>query len=354
MAIDTVTEPTLGDRIRERLAQGHGTSKVAADLKVGVGTVYRARNEPTWPGPKASTSQRTRNAAATRKATKNAPSDTQRHADSEDSDSLRVSILRVLDRNGKYASSESLLKELGNESRWRHTGRHSLNHLLHAMTKQGYIAMTVKNEGNTKDLRNIEIADKGLRLLQGLRGEHGPEAQRVAEVFEAGGDQVAPEAFDAMLGIGGELHSDVVIEPYDGRYPSMVTTQPVRSLPAEEAAKLKLPSDPDPDAVQVAPGTFLHHGLYLRGDSPSPGDPFAEAGLLDRQRFPILKALRSRQADAAEAQAKADKYLEAAILLQDTDPDMATNLEARASDAVASTTLTPIEAEYLAYAEETR
>jgi len=29
--------------------------------------------------------------------------------------------------------------------------------------------------------------------------------------------------------------------------------------------KPTLPMDPDPDAVEVAPGTFLHWGLYLRG-----------------------------------------------------------------------------------------
>ena len=35
-----------------------------------------------------------------------------------------------------------------------------------------------------------------------------------------------------------------------------------------------LPSRPDPDAVEVSPGTFLHHGLYLRGTPPAKREPW--------------------------------------------------------------------------------
>lgn len=28
-----------------------------------------------------------------------------------------------------------------------------------------------------------------------------------------------------------------------------------------------LPSDPDPNAVELRPGVWLHHGLYLRGSA---------------------------------------------------------------------------------------
>lgn len=41
---------------------------------------------------------------------------------------------------------------------------------------------------------------------------------------------------------------------------------------AAEPARPSLPSDPDPNAVKVGKGVYLHHGLYLRGAPAEPPD----------------------------------------------------------------------------------
>jgi hypothetical protein len=45
----------------------------------------------------------------------------------------------------------------------------------------------------------------------------------------------------------------------------------------EYRAAPDLPMRPDPNAVKIAPGTTLHHGLYLRGEAPDPDSPPWEA-----------------------------------------------------------------------------
>lgn len=44
----------------------------------------------------------------------------------------------------------------------------------------------------------------------------------------------------------------------------LVQRDPRPDAVLDEARDLALRIEPDPDAVLVAPGTWLHHGLYLR------------------------------------------------------------------------------------------
>lgn len=66
--------------------------------------------------------------------------------------------------------------------------------------------------------------------------------------------------------------------------------------------------------------------------------------------WPVLGEIQKRVAEAKDAKAKADKYLEAAAMLESIDPDQAAALLAKGEAASEAFRLSPIETEYLDYA----
>jgi hypothetical protein len=261
-----------------------------------------------------------------------------------ETDSLRVTILKHLTLKGEIATARDLMAILAGQDRWRHEGLHSVQHVLHAMAKQGFITLKEsKNGTNQKQLERLRITFKGTDLLADLIKNNGagytPPLEATDQHYQAKPPKVEPinqeveEADDQVWGDApprDPLDAAIRAEDPFFRGDHAVAVMPDGSV-----------SDPlaDGPPVYVPPQTPAQAALGI--EVAVPGRP-----------YPILAELKKRSQAAAEAQARADKYMEAAILLETIDPSQSGTLQALAEDAVRATTLSPIEAEYLAFASQ--
>jgi hypothetical protein len=110
---------------------------------------------------------------------------------------------------------------------------------------------------------------------------------------------------------------------------------------------------PEPDQVTVLWG----HNLPQPDPEPDPepsvtsDPPPANAAATEPEAWPILQQLRERAAASAAANARADAYLAAAAALEAVDGSRSAELLALADGALEAVALTPLEAEYLSFAE---
>lgn len=231
-------------------------------------------------------------------------------------DSLRVAILKTLDVKGSFADSRSLITFLGRDERWHHAGLHSLHHVLHALLRDNYISAHVDNDGPNVNIQKISITPKGRKVIHPSNGGSTGfvEMDRQPKVEDNG--RADHEALrEAGIAVAVIPESDAIIDPTGGYVP-------------DEMGDPRPEPPPDQTPAEAV-------------------EEFARAVI----GYPILRELQAKAEQANTAKAKAEKMMEAAILIEDVDPDMAATLQARAEGMVELFKMTSTEAEYLIYAE---
>lgn len=231
---------------------------------------------------------------------------TARPADSISSNSLKTRLLREIARNGPYDD----IKTLTNDARrpGEGIGGHEVMHLLYALSKEGTVVFSERR--NAKRVTRIRATTKGMAAA-GYNGAHGAFAlsDRPNVPRHVSGPDRDYRTHSSKA-VGGPIERSHV-----------APQAPETAAPIVDAVPL---SEPDPE----------------------PSAPVQRA-------YPELERLRERIAAGRTREQRLDALLQAAEALSQIDPNAAADLRHRAERVAAeSPSLTALEAEYLAYAEE--
>lgn len=234
-------------------------------------------------------------------------------------DSLKNRLLQAIVEQGPLAGVPELIEAIRRPS--DSFGPHEVTHLIYSLNKQGYVSFKA-GRGKTKTdlLTDLKPTAKAKREF-GIprvppRQQFNPEGGRIAGTSRAGhavGKDYTEQKYHGNTAVGG----------------------PVERFTA--------PRQPD---VTVA-------DVVERPDSDAGHKPRTNEEPSETTEWPELQSLRARLARLEPLRARVAKLLEAAALLDGDEPDEAERLMAKAAELEdeANAGLTPIEAEYLAYAE---
>lgn len=230
---------------------------------------------------------------------------------SEKEESNKIKLLRLLATEGQFETEAALLKRINSVPDIRLAG-HEMTHVLHDLRKKGKVAFHHSpGAPNGEKLTRIGATPNGKAYIRSL-GTRPPQNEREPD----NGAYV------------GAAHEGFLAETRRTGAGSSFRRKPRWTEDRREAVTATVVAEvaPEPPPAPAA--------------SPEP-------------EYPHLADLRKRIAQGAAAQARAEAYLAAAALLEpyESEKMMVDALVGAANDLGEKNRLSPIEAEYLAYAE---
>ncbi len=249
-------------------------------------------------------------------------------------DSLKQRLLKAIALEGPFAELVDLIKTVRTGPRDTF-GNHEVMHILFGANQQGLIQFRVSGTGSQQKLRRIE-ARESLFKQMGI----DPRANRAVgrapawksrdELPQRAGDRTdfrthGPRAeggpIEHVQGLPGS--GEVVPSPlWDGG----PTVRRIIEERDERLARAEAQAEVTPARIDEEP----------------PVDT----------RWPQLSRIQAKAEAHRSAKARAEKLLEAAALLESVDARESSRLEGLANDAGSENALTPLEAEYLSFAEK--
>jgi hypothetical protein len=238
-------------------------------------------------------------------------------------ESHKIRLLRLVIDRGPFANEHELTVLLNRTPEIRLSGHESI-HILHSLRKQGKVSF-----------------------------HHSPDGPNGAKVTRITGTPNG-SAYVRSLGVKPKQNEK---EPDNGPYAGAAhngfvaaaikkAQQPVVPAPEPAPEVVARPLAPEPNPwLEPAPGPAITAGQVVAVADEAKGQS---------RKWPLLAELRAKEAGRLKAQAKAEKYLAAAALLEDDEADrlMVESLVGAANALAEGNTLSRVEAEYLAYAEE--
>lgn len=395
--------------------EGLKAPEIAVRLELGLSTVYnelaRLRRAETLEVPMGERRVALEMTHSEFAALSGSPVEPMLVASQLQQDSLKRRLLRAIVELGPYPDIKSLMQDVRSGPGDQSFGAHEVAHLIWSLQKQGFVRFNESKKkaslGSTalsairatpmgeqevglgsKDLLDSQVlakvcedgyASSSVALSADLwKDNRGPDHDQVFAALE----RLNRKGFviyklPAARGTVVEIRPtnagyDVAGVPVPGRTPqgrygnrTVGTSRPGHAvgkdmtekrhhLPwATGSAVIKEPLDPTHRA------NFPDH---QHGDEPSgppsapsvlpePAPPPAPPKVTKPGNYPLLEALKASFAERAAADAKASALADAAALLEKIDPEESERLMSRAL-AMSPPALTPLEQEFLKYAEE--
>lgn len=328
MARGSPVESAIKQRVEELLRAGQPNKAIVEATGVSTWTIKEvAKNAGIYRGAKGVLVSKTEfeQTTAKRLATKGMqpkPNGAETASTSSPGpiESNKYRLLEKIAKHGPFATVGDLTSATHDWPEVR-LGGHEVEHIVRNLQREGKVAYReAANSAHGKTLRRIEATVVGRNFVRTLVSPAPKQNERAPERVDRSGpvERITP-------------HGQLTQQP-----PAVVRLPaPARTLPLEpvEAAP---PAPPEPTAPEppVPPPT------------PEPVPAPAWSAL-----WPELAALRAKVAEKAGTEKKAERYLEAAALLEEIDAAEARRLSGIASDLVVTFQLSRLEAEYLAFAE---
>lgn len=291
MAQGVKTDPVTSDRVVAASRQGDSAKQIAKDLGLSVWTVYEIRKQR-------------------RGEWEMSPGIPQDVPAEPENASLKARILRSVVERGPFADVDALLKDFRRPDEG--VGPHEVVHLLYSLNKQDAVQFKQLKSGNKQGqmlLVDIKPGRRGYAMagipVPGYDRQRRPNGARVPGTSRnrhAAGKDYTEQRYHGPSAVGGPIER------------SRAVGEPVAA----------------PVQQRLAVGTR----------------PVA-------QEWPLLEDLRARQRTQEADAMRVAAYLEAATALDKVDPVQANALLAKA-EAITGKPLSPLEIEYLKYAEEHR
>lgn len=255
-------------------------------------------------------------------------------------DSLRTAILKAIALDGPIADS-NVVKEMVRNG--RSINGHEVNHIIQSLQRQGFVKFLERRVGSRHQLTRIDITAAGLREAGVLRPTLTPSVRP--------GDSMAP-ANHGTHAVGGPVTRTKVLDVHDHDTGVWVIRcaackiyhddgETHAAAEARKAGREALATFGRTFEAMGRTATETPEIVVSGSDAPGP-EP--------TDGFPLLDALRARVSARAKAAKSAQRYLEAAALLDGLDPAMQQKLMNLASSTEGEP-FSALEIEYLRFAD---
>lgn len=254
-------------------------------------------------------------------------------------DSLKQRLLRVICEQGPFDDSMEVMKAARSGPKDTSFGIHEVVHLLYSLNKQGLIKFKAnRGASKTDSLTHLEATERGYQQCaipvpgKQQHNAHGGRTPGTSRAGHAVGKDPTEARNHGTRAEGGPIERR--------RAPVAPATTPEAKAAIERIQAA--PEEPKPKATWSARSV-------REAAKPAPTPRIVEEPKPTRA-WPELEAIRAKAAEVREARARAAKYVDAAAVLEEVDPAEAERLMGLAAGIDRDARLTPLEAEYLAFA----